>query len=328
MKKVVTTLLLLVYLCGTYAMAADLTSTDFIVRDPSIGTGGGYQASGSFKMYSAGNLNVSGNLGTSPSYIGRGGFLQYPEVQGAVLSATSTGSNINLTWTASTAEGGYNVSGYKIGIATTSGGPYTFTSTGNVLTYSYTNQSAGDYFFILQTLDTFGNIIATSNEATVTVQESVSFSLSANTISFGSLTASGARYATTADGTNTPTVAHNIVGASNALNGYTVTYEGPTLTFSGNTVNPATITGSSAGTSGTNQFAISFLSSGSATVPTSYDQSQQNWNFAANTTTTIASISGFSLPSTIDAYYIANAASMAIAGTYTTTLTYALTANY
>ncbi len=328
MNKIIYGLIVLAYFAGTIVFAKDLTSTNFIVRDPSIGTGGGYQSSGSFKMYSAGNLNISGNGGTSTSFIGRDGFLQYPEVRSAVLTPTVTGSTVTLDWTATTVANGYTVSGYKIGIATISGGPYTFTTLGNVLTHDYVNQVPGTYYFILQTLDAFGNVIATSNEATATVEETLSFSISANAISFGPLTSAGPRYATTSSGSGSETPAHSLTAESNASTGYTIIYSGSTLDSNGNAIDPATITSSSTGTPGTNQFALSLLSSGTASVPTSYDHVSQNWDFAENTLSTIASTSGPAAAETLDAYYIANAATLAPAGNYHTTLTYSITANY
>lgn len=328
MKKIVTGLILFIYALGTFVYAKDLTSAHYIVRDPSIGTGGGFQSSGSFKMYSAGNLNISGNGGASASYIGRDGFLQYPVANASPLVAAVTGSQIDVSWTATYVADGYHVSGYKLGKATVSGGPYTFTSVGNVLNYSYTNQTPGDYYFILQTLDTFGNIIATSNEATVTVQESLSFALSANAVSFGSLTTAGPRYATTTGGSSSVAVAHTISASSNGANGYNILYNGSTLTSGANTIAPATIAGSATGSAGTNQFALSLLSDGTASVPTTYDQAVSNWKFAQNTLTTIATTSGPTALATLNAYYIANASTLAPAGVYNTALTYEVTANY
>lgn len=328
MKKIVTGLILLAYLAGSIAIAKDLTSPSFIVRDPSIGTGGGYQSSGSFKMFSAGNLNISGDGGTSTSFQGRNGFLQYPEVRSGVITPVVAGSTITVNWTATVVANGYAVSGYNIGIGTDSGGPYVYTPVGNVLTYQYTNQIPGQYFFVLQTLDAFGNIIATSNEATATVDETLSFAISANAISFGPLTSAGPRYATVSNGSGTAAAAHTITAESNAPTGYTIIYSGSTLDSNGNAIDPATISGSTTGTPGTNQFALSLLSNGTATVPTSYDQTSQNWDFAANTLETIASTNGPSAAAVLDAYYIANADTLAPAGTYTTTLTYTITANY
>jgi hypothetical protein len=328
MKKILALLSIAVLCLATVASAQDLTSGHFIIRDPTVGTGGGYQASGTFKMYSAGNLNISGDGGSSASYKAREGFLQYPEVHASVLSASTTGSTINLTWTPTTVANGYTVSGYNLGIATVTGGPYTFTAVGNVLSYSYPNQIAGNYFFVVKTFDAFGNVIATSNEATVTVQEILTFSLSANSISFGPLSPSTARYATTGGGTTVLTPAHTITAESNATNGYTVNYNGPTLTSGSDTISPATITASTTGSTGSNQFALSVLSGGVASIPITYDQTSHNWNFTPNTMTTIATTPGPAASDTLNAYYLANAATLAPAGAYTTTLIYEITANY
>ncbi|MDB5188673.1 MAG: hypothetical protein JWM92_271 [Candidatus Nomurabacteria bacterium] len=328
MKRALIAAIIIMYSFSTAVLAKDLTSTDFIVRDPVIGTGGGYQSSGSFKMYSAGNLNISGDNGSSASYKGRDGFLQFPEVIPGTLGASTSGSTIIATWTASTATGGFNISGYNIGIATASGGPYTYTFASTALTYSYFNQTPGDYYLIVQTLDAFGNVIAVSNEMHVTVQETITFSISDNVLSFGPLTISGPRYATTTGGSSSVTPAHTISASTNASNGYTINYIGGTLTSGAATISPATVSGSSTGTAGTNQFALSLLSTGIASVPTTYDQTSQNWNFAANTLATIASTSGPSAVATLNAYYLANAATLDPAGTYSTTLTYEITANY
>ncbi len=328
MKRFSLIFIIMIWLAGTAVYAADLSSTHFIVRDPVIGIGGGYQSSASYTMYSAGNLNVSGNAGTSASYNLRDGVLQYPQVTSGTLAGALSGSDVNLTWNASTAYDGFTVTGYNVGIATVSGGPYTYTAIGNVTSYSYTNLAPGTYYFSLQTLDAFGNVIAVSNEVTETVQESVSFSISNNSVTFGPLTTSGPRYATTSGGSNSVTAAHTISASSNSSSGYTIYYDGSTLTSGANTITPATISGSATGTSGTNQFALSLLSTGSASVPSTYDQASQNWNFAQNTLSAIASTSGPTAVATLNAYYLANAAALAPAGTYATTLTYEMTANY
>lgn len=327
-KKILALLCIASFSFATAVSAQDLSSAHFIIRDPSIGTGGGYQASGTFKMYSAGNLNISGNGGTSTSFLGRFGFLQFPSVHAGTLSATTTSSTINASWTATTASGGYTISGYNIGIADVSGGPYTFTAVGNTLSYSYTNQSAGDHYLVVQTLDSYGNIIAVSNEVVVTVAQSLSFSLSANTISFGQLSINSPRYATTLTGSNTLTPAHSMTASSNARSGYVLTYNGATLSAGPDSIAPATITGSNSGTPGTNQFALSVLGAGSAVVPSPYNQASQNWSFVENTPSTVAATTGPSSADTVIAYYIANTAILTTAGTYTTALTYQVTANY
>lgn len=150
------------------ALAADLTSPSFIVRDPMIGTGAGYYASGSFRLFGSGNTALSGN-NASATYKGEYGFLYWPFIQSGVLSVSVVNSTANLTWTASTAGSGFSVSGYKIGISSASSGPYVFTSVGNVTNYSYANLSLGTYYFVLQTLDGLGAVAATSNEVSATI---------------------------------------------------------------------------------------------------------------------------------------------------------------
>ena len=58
------------------ASAMDLTSTSFIIRDPIIGTGGGYGTSTNFQLISAGNTILSG-AASSTSFQTRYGFLYY-----------------------------------------------------------------------------------------------------------------------------------------------------------------------------------------------------------------------------------------------------------
>lgn len=60
------------------AKAADLTSTNFIIRDPVIGTGGGYSSSGSFQLFSEGHDSFS-DRNNSSSFLGRYGFLYYED---------------------------------------------------------------------------------------------------------------------------------------------------------------------------------------------------------------------------------------------------------
>jgi hypothetical protein len=332
MKKIFIGLGTILYIVGAVGVlivyAKDLTSAHYIVRDPVIDTGGGFQSSGSFRMYSAGNINTSGDGGTSASFKGREGFLQYPLAAASVLTGVVTGSSVAVSWSATNVANGYTISGYNLGVATVSGGPYTYTAVSNVLTYTYVNQLPNTYYYVLQTLDAFGNVIATSNEMTATVQEIVSFSISANSLSFGPLTSIGTRYATSSGGSSSNTSGNSLSASSNSSAGYTIAYNGSTLANGGNTITPATIAGSATGTTGANQFALSLLASGSASVPTSYDQSSLNWKFAQNTLTTIATTSGPTAVATLNAYYLANTATLAAAGTYSTTLTYDMTANY
>jgi hypothetical protein len=148
--------------------ASDISSTHFIIRDPSIGTVGGYQSSGSFKLYGSGNSIFSG-FGSSLSFMSNYGFLYFPFINSGTLSGSVNSSDMNLSWTPSTAGHGFTVSGYRIGKSSTSGSGYVYNTVGNVTTVIYASQPAGTYYFVVDTLDGFGSVATTSNEIVLTV---------------------------------------------------------------------------------------------------------------------------------------------------------------
>jgi hypothetical protein len=308
------------------ANAGDLSSTHFIVRDPVLDGGGAFGSSATFRLYSAGD-NPLGD-GSSTNYKDHAGFLEYPSVTQTTLTPLVSGSNIDLSWPAVSAANGWTVSGYKLGIGTVSGGSYTFTSVGNVTSYTYVNKLPGTYYLVLQTLDTLGNVIATTSEVSATVEESVYFSLSANSVSFGTLTTANARYADTGSGSTSISPAHTMTAESNAASGYSLTYKGQNLSSGASTITPASISGSTTGTVGSNQFALSFTTDGTATITSSYDQSSSNWLYVPGTTVTIAQTSGPTASETFSGYYLANVSTAAAAGVYSDVITYTLTANF
>ncbi len=329
-QKIIGLLFIVSFTTVQFVYAADLTSASFIIRDPLVGTGGSYGTSSSFAAYGSGDMTMIGD-GSSSSFIGRYGFLWYPYVTQGTFTVTPSGADANLSWGASTAGLGWSVSGYNTGIATVSGGPYTYTNVGNVTSYSYTGLTPGQYCFVLQTLDAFSNVIATSPEQCITIDPTITFSISANTVDFGTLSSTSPRYANTSGGSATNTVAHTMSAASNAPSGYTITYNGPTLTSGANTITAATIPNDVDGTQGTPQFALSLSSSGSATITADYNQANSpnpNWKFIANTTDTIASTSGVTTTETFSNRYLANIAATTPAGTYTAPITYVITGNF
>lgn len=167
---------------------------------------------------------------------------------------------------------------------------------------------------------------------TGTVNQSLTFAISDNTIAFGTLTSANARFAGGATGTDGPTSAsaHNLTIATNAPTGYNITYNGTTLTSGANTIATATITGDEDGSPGTAQFAIGFTRSGDATLVTAYNQVTPNFNytFVPSTTTTIVSETVPTATETIAAFYLANISGVTKSGLYTSTITYTATANY
>jgi hypothetical protein len=151
------------------AHAADYTSTNFILRDPVIGSIGGFASSSNFQLFSSGELLFTDRTPSSGSYIGRFGFLYYPFVTQPTLAATAGDTEVDLSWSASDAGLGFTVSGYEYGVSTVSGGSYTFFNVGNVTSTtaaSLTNDT--QYYFVVRTLDAFGSPIITSNEVTAT----------------------------------------------------------------------------------------------------------------------------------------------------------------
>jgi hypothetical protein len=168
---------------------------------------------------------------------------------------------------------------------------------------------------------------------TATVDPTISFSISDNTVGFGTLGAGGARWATGTSGTGSAPAAssgaHELSIGTNATGGYAITYNGATLTSGGNTIDVATISGDADGTPGSEQFAISIGDNGgNVTIPSAYDYASNNYSFVAGTTTTLASETAASTTETIDVQYIANIASSTEAGAYSTTITYIATGTF
>ncbi len=172
--------------------------------------------------------------------------------------------------------------------------------------------------------------ILTSNQVdiTATVPQSLTFSISDTTISFGTLTAVSARYASgTASGDATEVEAHNIIVGTNASNGYTMTVGGTTLTFGANTVN-AIGAANTASAAGTEQFGLRMTATGgSGTVAVPYAAAGFAFDTAAFPDT-IASATGSSANTTYSARYLANITASTEAGSYTGAVTYVATANF
>ena len=84
------------------------------------------------------------------------------------LSASVSGSNATLSWTASNDAVG--VSGYQIWRSATYGGPYnTFVATSNTNSYTHTNVPVGTYYYVVKAYDAAFNYSGNSNQATVVI---------------------------------------------------------------------------------------------------------------------------------------------------------------
>lgn len=310
--------------------ANDATSASFILRDAIVGTGGVNASSSSFQVLSESNTIVSGRDMTSTNFEARLGSQYYPYSASGTLTAVQNGAAIDLSWTASQATLGLNVSGYNVGIASITGGPYTYTNVGNTTSYTYTGLTPGSYYFVVQTLDGLSNAIAVSNEQTVTLVQSISFSLSDTSIGFGTISSSMTRYATGDTlGSTSETEAHQLAAATNAPYGYSISVRGqsPTNGLSNITAIGATNT---APTSGSDQFGIRLTATGgSATISSPYSASGFAYDATASLPSQVATnTTADALTTTFGVRYVANVSNTTASGAYATALVYTVTANF
>lgn len=161
------------------------------------------------------------------------------------------------------------------------------------------------------------------------VNEVLSFSISDNSVGFGTLSAAAARFASgDTIGSATETAAHNLAVGTNAANGYTVVVSGATLTYGEDTI--TAIGATNAGSSiGAEQFGVRVMtpSGGSGTATAPYAAS--GWAFdSAAFPDEIASSASASAQTTFPISYIANIGTETEAGSYTATLTYLASANF
>lgn len=165
-----------------------------------------------------------------------------------------------------------------------------------------------------------------------TIDEVISFAINESAVSL-----------TKSDGTH-PDFAHTgynigapltLSASTNSVNGYIITYNGPTLTSGG-----STIAGMAKNTSNTNsdQFGMNLRANitpiagaeplgGSGTPSADYNTVDQ-YRFVANTPTAIANAAGQTMTTTYTVSFIVNVATATAAGAYATTLTYICTANF
>lgn len=162
-----------------------------------------------------------------------------------------------------------------------------------------------------------------------TVDQTLSFSISDNTIGFGTLSSSAARFATgDTNGNAAETEAHTLIAATNAVNGYAVTVQGATLAYSTATIT-AIGAANTASATGTEQFGLRMTATGgSGAVSAPYAAAGFAYDANVSTTDEVAASTVASLSTTYSARYLANIAAITDAGIYTATLTYVATANF
>lgn len=168
-RKIFLTCIGLFFIFFNFSSAEEFVSSNFKVLDPTM-TPVAFSSSTGFQLFGA-ISQISIGTSTITSFNLNSGFLYYPFVSTPVVSVTSGNGQASLSWTASEGLLGWNVSGYNVGQATVSGGPYSYTSVGNVTSKTVTSLTNGTtYYFVVrpQDSDTPSNSIATSTEVSVT----------------------------------------------------------------------------------------------------------------------------------------------------------------
>lgn len=164
--------------------------------------------------------------------------------------------------------------------------------------------------------------------ASIDVIETLSFSISDNTIGFGDLSASAARYASgDAAGSGTEVEAHTLTVSTNASNGYTLTVQGATLTNGAYTVSAIGGTNTASST-GTEQFGIRASDTGTGTVSSPYAASGFAYAASVSSASTLGTGPGDASSQVYSLRYLANISTGTEPGSYSTALTYVATANF
>ena len=166
-RKIFLILILLVFGAGGFSYAlADFSSTNFTLENPINIIEGGQSSSTSFQYFSSTGQLKSGQS-TSTSFSKNTGFLYYPTATSPALSATAGNSQVTLDWTAAVGTLA-NITSYEVGISATSGGTYTYTSVGNVLSDTRTGLTNGiTYFFKVRSYAS-GLLLSESAEVSAT----------------------------------------------------------------------------------------------------------------------------------------------------------------
>ncbi len=164
-----------------------------------------------------------------------------------------------------------------------------------------------------------------------TVGQTLAFTITDNSIGFGTLSSSASTYATGDTlGTASETSAHSVTASTNATSGYTVALSGATLTSTPNTIDPIAA-GPTALSAGSEQFGIrATASGGTGTVAARYAGAAGNYGFGSSplSSQTFASSTTSTGTTTYALFYGANVSTTTEAGSYSTALTYNATANF
>ena len=207
------------------------------------------------------------------------------------------------------------------------------TSTGDTITTGYQNTNCSGYDTTLLSMSasdnaTIGDGTAYTRKVCATITPLViTFSISANTVNFGTLSSSASRYANTSTGSATEVEAHTISASTNAGGGYTITVNGNTLTSGANTIDAIGST-NTAPSVGSKQFGLrANVTSGTGSVTAPYAAS----GFALDTgsmPSQVASGTGDSSTTIYSVRYLGNITTLTPAGSYSSNLNYVVTATF
>lgn len=175
-----------------------------------------------------------------------------------------------------------------------------------------------------------------SVQVLATVPLMLTFSISTNSIYFGSLSDAFAKFASSTNslGDATNTEAHSLTISTNASAGYTITIQGQTLTSQENANHTITPNGAIpiASSPGSEQFGIYATKTGGGTsiISAPYASSTLfGYNASATTSAIFASASSVTAVEHVyHLHYIANISTLTEAGIYNTSITYIGTANF
>ena len=161
--------------------------------------------------------------------------------------------------------------------------------------------------------------------------QTLTFSISDNTIGFGTLATANARFANGATTGDTVEVeAHTLSASTNATGGYILTVKGATLTHTDSSFAITAIGGTNAASApGTEQFGLrATVTSGTGTVTAPYAAAGFAYAATVGTASQVASGAGDGVSTIYSPRYIANIAGSTEAGSYSAILTYVATATF
>lgn len=201
-------------------------------------------------------------------------------------------------------------------------------TTGQIVTIAVAGSSTESGSFAISLVTDDQVVVST------TIDPYITFTLGQTTIS---LTKSGGGNPSyTSTGYNQGT-ANTLAVMTNAATGYTISYNGATLTSATGPTIDAMATKTTSATN-TEQFGINLKlntipstgadPSGGTGAPTSDYNTANNYRFIAGATTALASAGAASVTSTFTVTYIANVTQTTEAGAYSTTITYIATGNF